>query len=850
MAFLPIKPLLFGLLSLVFIFTIFYIDLTQATSIPSTIRKRNYKKNYYYAIELKDDSLTTLDDVAKLLDINHEGQIGALENHHLFSSEKELTDLLTSRSTDSTESEDSNDRVLVEYEKLKSKRHTSPSSLEKRSVNTIDNIVSVEKQKLRKRYKRVPIPTKKSINSRKESSNYSLLVSNITDPGFQYQWHLVNKVEKNNDINITDVWKEGITGKGVVAAIVDDGLDMYSEDLADNFYAEGSYDYNDQTALPQPRLDDDTHGTRCAGEIAAVKNDVCGVGIAPDVKIAGIRILSGAISDADEAEALNYKYQLNQIYSCSWGPPDDGQSAEGPKGLILKAMINGITNGRGGKGSLFVFASGNGASVGDNCNYDGYVNSIYTITVGAVDHTNSHPYYAEQCAALLVTAYSSGGGKYIYTTDVGKRNCTNSHGGTSAAAPIATGIYSLVLQIRPDLTWRDVQYLTLLSAVPFNLYESDWELTKAGRLFSYKWGYGKLDAYKIIQNAKTYKNLGSQVYLEMPIIKVNKKIPDTESGLKSTVKITQELLTNANFSRLEHITVTLNIQHTRRGDIEVNLISPNNITSKLGMTREYDEYNGGLSNWTFMTLKHWDESPIGEWTLQAKDRLNPHHTGTLQDWIIKFWGEEINSTTTTTSSVLSSTSTSSTSSTTIPVVATTTVSSTTTSATSATSATSSSTSTSSSPSSSPSNPVNVGLPITNVWVLTGIGMSIAFILVGCTYCACLIRKKCSKKGNGKFKKVFGGDDYQLVSSPSGDTTNGADDSIPLARGSKESFNAFGDTSDEDESTRVVFENAYMDDYMNEKVDNQNNSSEVVEQRQDGGSSGTLSIEPGRNTDNN
>lgn len=104
---------------------------------------------------------------------------------------------------------------------------------------------------------------------------------------------------------------------------------------------------------------------------------------------------------------------MNHIYSCSWGPPDDGQSVEAPQGVIAKAFIKGIKEGRGGKGSIFVFASGNGASVGDNCNYDGYVNSIYTITVGAVDHTNSLPYYAEQCAALLITTYSSGNGNYI-----------------------------------------------------------------------------------------------------------------------------------------------------------------------------------------------------------------------------------------------------------------------------------------------------------------------------------------------------------------------------------------------------------------------------------------------------
>jgi subtilisin family serine protease len=52
-------------------------------------------------------------------------------------------------------------------------------------------------------------------------------------------------------------------------------------------FAAGSYDFNDHTDLPKPRLSDDTHGTRCAGEIAAVKNGVCGVGMAYDAKVAG-----------------------------------------------------------------------------------------------------------------------------------------------------------------------------------------------------------------------------------------------------------------------------------------------------------------------------------------------------------------------------------------------------------------------------------------------------------------------------------------------------------------------------------------------------------------------------------
>lgn len=119
----------------------------------------------------------------------------------------------------------------------------------------------------------------------------------------------------------------------------------------------------------------------------------------------------------DEASALNYGYDNTSIYSCSWGPPDDGRSMEGPSYIVQKAVVNGILNGRGGKGSVFVFASGNGAAQDDQCNFDGYTNSIYSVTVSAVDYQGLHPYYSEPCAANMVVTYSSGSGKYIVRDD-------------------------------------------------------------------------------------------------------------------------------------------------------------------------------------------------------------------------------------------------------------------------------------------------------------------------------------------------------------------------------------------------------------------------------------------------
>lgn len=76
--------------------------------------------------------------------------------------------------------------------------------------------------------------------------------------------------------------------------------------------------------------------------------------------LSGIRLISGAWTDAVEAQAFSFKPQINDIYSSSWGPDDDGASLDGPGSFGIKAMQQGILNGRGGLGSIFVFASGNG----------------------------------------------------------------------------------------------------------------------------------------------------------------------------------------------------------------------------------------------------------------------------------------------------------------------------------------------------------------------------------------------------------------------------------------------------------------------------------------------------------
>ena len=77
-------------------------------------------------------------------------------------------------------------------------------------------------------------------------------------------------------------------------------------------------------------------------------------------------MLDGAVTDAIEASALSYNRDHIDIYSASWGPDDNGIVVDGPGPLARKAFKDGVIEGRDGKGSIFVWASGNGGYMGGN----------------------------------------------------------------------------------------------------------------------------------------------------------------------------------------------------------------------------------------------------------------------------------------------------------------------------------------------------------------------------------------------------------------------------------------------------------------------------------------------------
>lgn len=571
------------------------------------IPDKNHNERQYFAIE----SLNSIDSILK----NHptwryEHDVRGLENHYVFSEPLNVT----------------------------------PNNLVKRSDYSLaEDIISFQDLPLQTHLvKRVPIPAPPIDSSMIPMKNAEDKL-NINDPNFEKQWHLFNPSYPDNDINMADVWYNNITGKGVVVAIVDDGVDYDNPDIRDNFSSQGSWDFNDNTNLPKPRLSDDYHGTRCAGEIAAVKgNDFCGVGVAYDAKVSGLRILSGPLTAEDEAASLIYGMGVNDIYSCSWGPSDDGKHLQGPSILVKKALIKGVNEGRDKKGSIYVFASGNGGHLGDNCNYDGYTNSIYSITIGAIDHKGLHPPYSESCSAVMAVTYSSGSGEYIHSTDIGDK-CSDTHGGTSAAAPLAAGIYALLLEANPNLTWRDVQYLSILSSKEITNQDAKSQEGALGKPYSHVYGYGKIDTKNLIEMAQDWSNVKPQAWYFTDYKEVNESTDNPDDIIESIIEIDLETLKNSNLERIEHVTITVDTETDIRGQVNIDLVSPTGMISNLAVVRERDNSNEGFKNWTFMSVAHWGETGIGQWKLKVKTTIKENNVK-LKHWRLKFFGESIDPT--------------------------------------------------------------------------------------------------------------------------------------------------------------------------------------------------------------
>lgn len=418
--------------------------------------------------------------------------------------------------------------------------------------------------------------------------HYKRSVAVPTDPMYQDQF-------QHPMIRTPQAWQV-TRGKGAIVSIVDDGVQWNHPELKEQYLPHLSANFNLESGSgvasdPSPDVDGgDFHGTACCGVSTGHNNTYCGVGSAYEASLAGVRLIGGPVDDSTEAEGITVGIDEVSVYSCSWGPNDDGKRVAAPGRVTMMALEHGVANGRGGRGSVWVWAAGNGAQKQDECNFDGYANHPLTIAVGAVGDNFKKSSYSEECSALMVVAPSNGGSKGIITCDImgpqgySPTECTDSFGGTSSAAPLAAGVVALMLSANPNLGWKDVQYILMTTAQQVDPTDASWETNAVGRKFSHRYGYGLIDAEAAVQEALRWSTSDR---LATAIGRFSTATQVVNKPLPQGVPLVLKLQVKSTDWPCEHVQLYLTSDHPQVTELRIELTSPSGTKSILAKMRAF-----------------------------------------------------------------------------------------------------------------------------------------------------------------------------------------------------------------------------------------------------------------------
>lgn len=526
------------------------------------------------------------------------------------------------------------------------------------------------------------------------------------DPFLEYAWHLRNTGQKvfaaeagveGIDLNLVETWGSDISGRGIKILISDDGVEDSHEDLRDNFLtAAVSKDYSKTapylvTTAP-PKGNEDNHGTAVAGLVAAVGgNGVGSKGVAFNASIASASFLSSG-SVASEAPLIDQASGDFDIFNMSWGSSQNNLTA--PVTSFLAQLKAGVTNGRGGKGSLYIKAAGNDFFVGchndealkcvGSSNFDSDNITPYTILVAALDSQGYAASYSSIGSNIWISSFGGEEGEVapaMVTTD--RSTCSKGYSsssvegdlafekgqegndfckytvtfnGTSSAAPVMTGVVALMLQANPALTWRDVKYILAKTAVPIFYNTTDtmshpisseaaamppgavwdrrWVLNSAGFKFHNWYGFGRADVDAAVAMAKDYTSeLGD--FVETAFTTNTRSpalaIPDFDAGGASDTMVVATDL------KIESVQLKISATHADISQLALELTSPSGTKSYLVLMNNSLK---GITNFIsdiFLTNAFYREPSAGTWTLKVIDGKSGT-AGTLTNWSLQFTG--------------------------------------------------------------------------------------------------------------------------------------------------------------------------------------------------------------------
>jgi subtilisin family serine protease len=366
------------------------------------------------------------------------------------------------------------------------------------------------------------------------------------DPLRSEQWHL-------DIIKAPEAWTMS-RGNGVVLSVIDpDGVEIKHEDLI------GSR-FQNMSEVPDNGRDDDNnglvddvsgwnfrsrsndpkterpHGTAAAGvAVAACDNGLGGCGVAPETKL--LAIAKGRTVQ-DDADAFRYAARMGAgVISNSWGYALSFPTTQ----VVEEAIADVVRNGRGGRGTVVLFAMtnehrdnfGGGAdryrdisamadviAVGRSTDLDRWGLSGFGLGMAVLGPTNA----AKGSATAGCLPKDLAGKLDIVTADLTGRsgynrngagtcgcnpslrehansNYTSCFGGTSSATPLVAGVVALMLAANPQLTVAEVRSILAETSDRIEAPAAGYRADASGQLYSATHGWGRVNAAAAVRAA-------------------------------------------------------------------------------------------------------------------------------------------------------------------------------------------------------------------------------------------------------------------------------------------------------------------------------------------------------------
>ncbi|HKR01850.1 MAG TPA: S8 family peptidase [Pyrinomonadaceae bacterium] len=289
------------------------------------------------------------------------------------------------------------------------------------------------------------------------------------DAKFSEQWSLENTGQGGGkagaDIGALQAWFKTTGSSKVVVAVLDSGVDYRHLDLINNIWVRppdmAAYvddelgEFNDEhgfnaTDRLRDPMDDNGHGTHCAGIIGAEGNNNFGIaGINWKVEIMPLKFLAanGSGTTKDAIEAINYVIERKRkgvnvrIISASWGST---QRSKALRDVIKQA---------GDEGILFVAAAGNNADDSDKRpHFPAGYDLPNVVSVAALDRNDQ------------LAGFSNYGAKSVHIAAPGAEIMSTwldgefkSLSGTSMATPEVAGVAALILSTNPNMSVKQLR---------------------------------------------------------------------------------------------------------------------------------------------------------------------------------------------------------------------------------------------------------------------------------------------------------------------------------------------------------------------------------------------------------